>query len=152
ATARTLWINPSLTSDLTDCSARCPGRDAGFTFRPNWLGLLPPSPTRGRALIRTGRRGPTVLSPKETLRMKKTFIAIAAAASLGLATMSAPTTAEARCWGFGCAIAVGIGVATGVAIGTAVANSAYPAYAPVAGYAPYPAYGAPVPVACPGGY
>ena len=66
--------------------------------------------------------------------MKKTFIAIAAAASLGLATMSAPTTAEARCWGFGCALAVGLGVATGVAVGTAIANSAYPAYAPVAGY------------------
>jgi hypothetical protein len=88
----------------------------------------------------------------ETLTMKKTFIAIAAAASLGLATMSAPTTAEARCWGFGCALAVGLGVATGVAIGTAVANSAYPAYAPVGGYVAYPAYGAPVPVGCPGGY
>ena len=84
--------------------------------------------------------------------MKKTFIAIAAAASLGLATMSAPTTAEARCWGFGCALAVGLGVATGVAIGTAVANSAYPAYAPAPGYVAYPAYGAPYPVACPGGY
>src|ERR1043166_7896957 len=33
----------------------------GFTFRSNWLGLLPPSPTRGRAPI-WGRRGPTVLS------------------------------------------------------------------------------------------
>ena len=84
--------------------------------------------------------------------MKKSFIAIAAAASLGLATMSAPTTAEARCWGFGCALAVGIGVATGVAVGTAIARSTYPGYAPVAGYVAYPAYGAPVPVACPGGY
>ena len=84
--------------------------------------------------------------------MRKSFIAIAAAASLGLATMSAPTTAEARCWGFGCALAVGLGVATGVAVGTAIARSTYPEYAPVAGYAVYPGYAAPYPVACPGGY
>ena len=84
--------------------------------------------------------------------MKKTFIALAAAASLGLATMSAPTTAEARCWGFGCAVAVGLGVATGVAVGTAIARSTYPEYAPVAGYVAYPAYAGAVPVACPGGY
>ena len=84
--------------------------------------------------------------------MKKTFIAIAAAASLGLATMSAPTTAEARCWGLGCAFAVGLGVATGVVVGNAIARAAYPEYAPVAGYVAYPAYAGAVPVACPGGY
>jgi hypothetical protein len=84
--------------------------------------------------------------------MKKTLIAVAAAASLGLATMSAPTTAEARCWGLGCAIAVGVGVATGVVVGTAIANSAYPAYAPVTGYVVYPGYAAAAPVGCPGGY
>jgi hypothetical protein len=84
--------------------------------------------------------------------MKKTFVAIAAAASLGLATLSAPTTVEARCWGLGCGLAVGLGVLGGVAIGTAIANSAYPAYAPAPGYVAYPGYGAAYPVGCPGGY
>jgi hypothetical protein len=84
--------------------------------------------------------------------MKKSFIAIAAAASLGLATLSAPTPAKAGCWGIGCAFAVGLGVATGVVVGNAIARSAYPGYAPVGGYVAYPGYGAPVPVACPGGY
>jgi hypothetical protein len=84
--------------------------------------------------------------------MKKTFVAVAAAASLGLATLSAPTTAEARCWGLGCGLAVGLGVLGGVAIGTAIANSAYPAYAPAPGYVAYPGYGAAYPVGCPGGY
>src|ERR1041384_265144 len=92
-----------------------------------------------------GVGGGRPFSPKETLTMKKSLIAIAAAASLGLATMSAPTTAEARCWGFGCALAVGLGVATGVAVGTAIARSTYPEYAPVAGYLGYPAYAGPVP-------
>jgi hypothetical protein len=84
--------------------------------------------------------------------MKKTFVALATAATLGLATVGTPTNANAGCWGFGCALAVGLGVATGVAVGTAIANSAYPAYAPVAGYAVYPGYAAAAPVACPGGY
>ena len=84
--------------------------------------------------------------------MRKTFVAIAAAASLGLATMAAPSTAEAQCRGFGCGVAVGLGVFTGIAVGTAIANSAYPAYAPAPGYVAYPAYGAPYPVGCPGGY
>ena len=84
--------------------------------------------------------------------MKKTFVALAAAATLGLATVAAPTNANAGCWGFGCALAVGLGVATGVAIGTAAANSAYPAYAPAPGYVAYAGYGAPYPVACPNGY
>lgn len=84
--------------------------------------------------------------------MKKTFAAIATAATLGLATVAAPTNANAGCYGFGCALAVGLGVATGVAIGTAAANSAYPAYAPAPGYVAYEGYSAPYPVACPGGY
>ena len=84
--------------------------------------------------------------------MKKTFVAMTAAATLGLATLSAPTTAQAGCWGWGCGLAVGLGVITGVAVGTAVANSAYPAYGPVPGYVAYPGYAAPYPVACPNGY
>ena len=83
--------------------------------------------------------------------MRKTFMAVTAAASLGLATLSAPTTAEAGCWGWGCGVAVGLGVLTGVAVGTAVAN-ANAGYAPVPGYVAYPGYAAAVPVGCPGGY
>jgi hypothetical protein len=48
------------------------------------------------------------------------------------------------------AVAAGVlgGLAAGAIIGGAIANSA-----PPPGYAPYPAYAAPVPVACPvGGY
>src|SRR5262249_24806328 len=122
-----------------------------FDIAVKLVGLSPAQPDLGTGMICAVGRGPTAFS-RENLTMRKTFVAIAAAASLGLATMSAPTTAEARCWGFGCAVAVGLGVATGVAVGTAIANSAYPAYAPVAGYAPYPAYAGPVPVGCPGGY
>jgi hypothetical protein len=84
--------------------------------------------------------------------MKKTFVTLAAAATLGLATLAAPTTADARCWGWGCGAAVGLGVLGGVVLGTAIANSAYPAYAPAPGYVAYSGYAAPYPVACPGGY
>jgi hypothetical protein len=84
--------------------------------------------------------------------MKKVLVALSAAAALGLATMAAPTTAEARC--IGCA--VGAGVVGGLLLGGAIANSAAAAppayYAPAPGYAPYPAYAQPYPVACPGGY
>ncbi len=83
--------------------------------------------------------------------MKKTFVALAAAATLGLATL-APTTADAQCRGWGCGAAVGLGVLGGLAIGGAIANSAYPAYAPAPGYVGYPGYAAPYPVGCPGGY
>jgi len=84
--------------------------------------------------------------------MKKTIVALATAATLGMATLAAPTTADARCWGWGCGAAIGLGVLGGVAIGTAIANSAYPAYAPAPGYVAYPGYAAAVPVGCPGGY
>jgi hypothetical protein len=84
--------------------------------------------------------------------MKNTLVAIAAAATIGLATLAAPTRADAGCWGWGCGAAVGLGILGGIAVGNAIANSAYPAYAPAPGYAPYPAYGAPYPVGCPGGY
>jgi hypothetical protein len=85
--------------------------------------------------------------------MKKTLTALAAAAVVAVAATAVPTTADARC--FGCAVGAGVigGIAAGAIIGGAIANSqpAYPAYAPVAGYEPY-AYGAPVPIGCPGGY
>jgi len=80
--------------------------------------------------------------------MKKTIFALATAAVLAAGSLSAPTTAEARC--YGCAVGAGVaaGVIGGAIIGGAIANSAgaYPAYAPA------PGYGAPYPAACPGGY
>jgi hypothetical protein len=80
--------------------------------------------------------------------MKKAIIAIAAAATLAAATLSAPKPAEARC--FGCA--VGLGVVAGAIAGAAIANSAPRYYPPAPGYVVYDGYGAPYPVACRGGY
>jgi hypothetical protein len=88
--------------------------------------------------------------------MTKTLTALAAAAAIGLATLAAPSTADARC--VGCAVGAGVigGIAAGAIIGGAIANSApapyYGGYAPVVGYEPYGGYAAPYPVACPGGY
>ncbi len=81
--------------------------------------------------------------------MKKALLALATTAVLATSAL-APTTAEARCRG----CAIGIGIGAGVLAGAAIANAyAYPrTYYPVAGYDPYPAYYAPAPVACPGGY
>jgi hypothetical protein len=79
--------------------------------------------------------------------MRKTLTALAAAASIAAMAVATPTPADARC--FGCA--VGLGIIGGAIIGGAIANS-YAAYAPAPGYVVYPGYGAPVPVACPGGY
>jgi hypothetical protein len=64
---------------------------------------------------------------------------IAAAGMLALAAAAAPTAADADCRG---CVAAGVlgGLAAGAIVGGAIANSA-----------PYPAYAAPVPVACPGG-
>ena len=83
--------------------------------------------------------------------MKKALIAFAAAATLAVATLSAPTTADARCRG--CAVGAGVigGLAAGAIIGGAVANS-YPRYAPAPGYVVYDGYNAAYPVGCPGGY
>ena len=52
-----------------------------------------------------------------------------------------------RGWGWGLG-----GFAAGAIIGSAIANSAYPAYSVQPGYVAYPAYAAPIPVGCPGGY
>jgi hypothetical protein len=87
--------------------------------------------------------------------MKKTLLAIAAAAVLAVAAL-APTTADARCRGCGVGLGVAAGVAAGAIIGGAIASQpayAYPrAYYPVAGYEPYPVYAAPPAYGCPGGY
>lgn len=83
--------------------------------------------------------------------MKKALIAVAAAATVAAGTLTAPPPAQARC--YGCAVGAGVigGLAAGAIIGSAVANS-YPRYAPAPGYVIYSGYGAPYPVACPGGY
>ena len=55
--------------------------------------------------------------------MKKTVFALATAATLAIGTLSAPTTADARC--YGCAVGAGVaaGVIGGAIIGGAIANS-----------------------------
>ena len=75
--------------------------------------------------------------------MRKSLIGLAAAASLGLATVAAPGTADARC--FGCA--VGVGVLGGVLLGSAIANANNPPPPPeYYGYPPPPGpYGYPPP-------
>jgi hypothetical protein len=79
-------------------------------------------------------------------RMKMTFTALVAAATIATATAAAPTQADARC--FGCAVGAGVvgGLVAGAIIGSAVANSR-PAYvvAPGPGYVAYPAYAAALP-------
>ena len=73
--------------------------------------------------------------------MKKTMLALAAAATIGLGTLVAPQQADARC--YGCGVGVGIigGLAAGAIIGSAIAS--HPGYY---GYE----YDAPAPVACDG--
>jgi hypothetical protein len=76
--------------------------------------------------------------PKE-VRMKKTLTVIAAAATLALASVAAPQSAEARCRGCGVAAGVIGGLAAGAIIGSAVANGPY--YGPAYGYyGPGPVY------------
>jgi hypothetical protein len=83
--------------------------------------------------------------------MKKTLLAVAAAASLAVSVLAAPP-AEARC--YGCAVGVGVaaGVIAGAVVGSAIANSYGPAYVVQPGYVAYPAYAVGAPVGCPGGY
>lgn len=85
--------------------------------------------------------------------MTKALTVATAIAALVAAT--ALTPGDAHAGPRGGAVAAGIigGIAAGALLGGAIANSrGYYGYAPVAGYAPYPAYVAPYPVGCPGGY
>src|SRR5262245_38313025 len=88
------------------------------------------------------RHPPTL---KETL-MKKTLVALAAAATVATAIAAAPTPADARC--FGCAVGAGVlgGFVAGAIVGNAVADAAAPAYAGAAGAGDvaYPGYSAPL--------
>jgi hypothetical protein len=88
----------------------------------------------------------------EEMPMKKTMLALATVATMAVGTLSAPTTADARC--YGCAVGAGVaaGVIGGAIIGGAIANSQPRYYAPAPGYVVYEGYGAPYPAACPGGY
>jgi hypothetical protein len=72
--------------------------------------------------------------------MHKSFIGLAAAAGIGLASLAAPAPANAGC--YGCAVGAGIlgGVAAGAIIGSAIANNPPP---PPAYYPPPPGYGPP---------
>ena len=72
--------------------------------------------------------------------MKKTMTAIAAAGVFAFAAVSVSTDAQAQCRGCGIGLGIFGGLVAGAIVGSAIANSAYPAY------------GAPVPVGCPGGY
>src|SRR5579871_4234229 len=75
--------------------------------------------------------------------MHKSLIGLAAAASLGLATLAVPGTANAGC--YGCAVGAGVigGIAAGAIIGSAIANNPPP---------PPPGYYAPPPPPPPGYY
>lgn len=72
--------------------------------------------------------------------MYKTLLGALTAASLAVATIAAPTAADARC--HGCGVAAGLigGIAAGAIIGSAIANSPPPP--PRAVYVePEPVYG-----------
>ncbi len=75
--------------------------------------------------------------------MHKSLIGLAAAASLGLASLAVPSTANAGC--YGCAVGAGVigGIAAGAIIGSAIANNPPP---------PPPGYYAPPPPPPPGYY
>jgi len=66
--------------------------------------------------------------------MKKTLIAVAAAATLATATLATPQPAQARCWGCW----VGAGVVAGAILGATAARPYY--------YGPGPYYYGPGPV------
>jgi hypothetical protein len=69
--------------------------------------------------------------------MKRTLIAVAAAATLAIASFATPQPAQARCWG----CAVGAGVIGGLALGAIIGSAAHgPYYGPGYYYGPGPAY------------
>ena len=82
--------------------------------------------------------------------MKKTILAIAAAATIAVGTLSAPTAADAR--NGRNAAAIGLGVLGAAVIGSAIVNSQPRYYAPEPGYVVYDGYRGRYPADCDGGY
>ena len=70
--------------------------------------------------------------------MTKTFAALATVAALAIGSVTAPTKADAYCYG----CAVGAGVVAGALLGTAIAASSNPYYGG-GYYAPAPVYAGP---------
>jgi hypothetical protein len=84
--------------------------------------------------------------------MRKSLIALAGAASIGVASLAAPSPANA--WCVGCAVGAGVlgGLFAGAVVGNAIANSPPPGYyypPPPGYYPPPPGYYPPPP---PGAY
>jgi hypothetical protein len=71
--------------------------------------------------------------------MKKALTVMAATATLAIASVAAPQSAEARCYGCGVAAGVVGGLAAGAILGGALAGPRYYAPGPVY-YGPGPAY------------
>jgi len=72
--------------------------------------------------------------------MTRTWTTLAAAATLAVAAVATPTTADARCRGCG----IAAGVIGGLAVGAIIGSAAAGAYGPHYGYygpGPYYAYG-----------
>ena len=83
--------------------------------------------------------------------MKKAILAIAAAATIAVGTLSMTGTVDARCRNCGIGLGIGAGIVGAAIIGGAIANSGGP-YGPAPGYVVYEGYGARYPDGCPGGY
>ncbi len=81
--------------------------------------------------------------------MNRSLIGLAAAASIGVAALATPSTANAYC--YGCAVGAGVlgGVVAGAIVGNAIANSPPPppAYYPPSPPPPPAAYYPPPPAA-----
>jgi hypothetical protein len=84
--------------------------------------------------------------------MKKAILAIAAAATIAVGTLSTPTTADARCRGCGVGAGIAAGIIGGAIIGGAIANSQPRYYGPEPGYVEYEGYRERYPSECDGGY
>ena len=82
--------------------------------------------------------------------MKKAILAIAAAATIVVATVAAPDTADARPRGRN--IGIGAAILGGAIIGGAIIANSYPRYRYAPGYVVYDGYYERYPVDCYGGY
>ena len=70
--------------------------------------------------------------------MKKTLVAMAAAASFASAVVAAPSQADAACWG--CYVGAGVAAGAIAGAGAAYPYGAYYGYGPAYYYAPAPVY------------